>query len=156
MMTIYGDGTQNLKTTFRTVMTDDASLTGYLVGGIHDASIIDDNDAGANWAPRQADGIRIAAFGIARWGNALAYPRAIKLDAENQSVAIYLHDDFDYSTIDLAAARIKALFHDSYFRCSDYSFAYATYAGIFGELKDASLANTPMEFIRFNLLTKRK
>ena len=155
-MITYGDGTDKMQAVLLATLMADVELNSYLTGGIYDATTIDDRDGGMDWAPKTPDKVRIAPFAFVRWKNAIAHQGNIKLRAERQTVEIYLHEDFDFSTIDLAASRIKELLHDTYIRSNDTSSAYITYTGLFGEFKDESLNNTPMKFIRFQILMIRK
>jgi len=129
----------------RAYIATDASISQILTGGVYDLDSIDEQDkGGADWAPRETNGVRIAPHLKMRWGEASPYGENILLAAESESLELYIYQDTGYDIIHAVTRRLKAILHNSYFTGDDVDYSYMTFANLTRqtnaeELGDASL-----------------
>ena len=129
----------------RDFISADSIIASLLTGGVHDFNTIDEQDkGGADWAPRETNGVRIAPHLKMRWGEASPYGENILLAAESESLELYIYQDTGYDINDAVTRRLKAILHNSYFTGDDVDYSYMTFANLTRqtnaeELGDASL-----------------
>lgn len=134
----------------RAYIANDASISQILTGGVHDFDSIEEQDkGGADWAPRQADGVRIAPHLKMRWGEATAYGENILLAAESESLELYIYQDMGYDKIEAVVRRLKTILHDSYFAGSDVDYSYMTFANLTRQTNAEELGDASLRLMSF-------
>ncbi len=142
-----------MKALIKSILSGDSALSSTLTGGVEDVNDWDIGDDGANDAPRDDDGVTLLPHAKIRWRSADAFG-PFQIQAERQSVEIYVYQDNGYSTIDSAVRRIKALLHDKYLHdADDRLLVHLRHAFTSGELVAIEYGYAPMAFIRFSVIT---
>lgn len=141
-----------LRDAFKTILTDDATLTALLTGGIKDASNEPKGGFGLKDLAKELDGVRIQPFALIRWRDSvLLQPDMDVLSPEKESVEIYVYQDKGFATIESAVNRLKVLLHRQLISADDREFAYCHFEFVSGEVPAEEYDNASMKFIRFNL-----
>ncbi len=145
----------SLQTDLIAILTGDATLSALLTGGWFDAESLPRQGMSMSLAPKMADGVSIAPFGVIR-RRGMTDEGIRDLNAERGSVEFYLYADRGYAVIERAITRLKGLLNEKIFVSSDVSLAFLRFTFVSGELMADELAYAPFKFVRFNLIVRRK
>jgi len=138
----------NLNETLVTLLSDDATLSALLTGGIHNAEDFSSNGGGSDEIPRKANGVQVNPFAIVRF-KSIDPKGPYLIGGELQSIEIYVYDNIGYVTIESAISRMKVLLHNKYIDADDRSLVFLIMGHISGEGNAEEHGNIPFKFIRF-------
>jgi len=136
-------------------LTGDSALSAILTGGWWDSETLPREGMTLSHAPKQADGVKIAPFGVIR-RRGMNDEGIRDLNAERGSVEFYIYAHKGYATIEGAVSRLKVVLNEKLLVSSDVSLAFIKFAHLSGELVAEELGGAPFKFVRFNLILRRK
>lgn len=149
----------SLKALFLARLTDDATLSGLLTGGIHDSRVLPRAGISPTNVPDiyNVDGITIKPFAAVTWGNAVADDASVAI--ERRRVDVYIYQNKGYETIDAVLHRLKTMFHDKLDRqlplADDAAGAWVRWLNELGEMTAPELMNSPMNRATFEVSIHR-
>lgn len=144
-----------LREVFRQTLEADTALTTLLTGGIMDASELPADGGGSKSAPRESGKTRIQPYAVVRWRAVRPFSVEV-LEAEKETVEVYIYQQKGYDTIEAAIHRMKALLHRQFLTADNRAIAHTFMTFISGELTAEELHYAPTRFIRFEVTQIRK
>lgn len=144
-----------LRQAFKSALTNDATLTALLTGGILDSSVdLDYTGEGASQAPREADEITLKPHAVIHWGGRSPNGAARKVRGKLETVEVYVYQDTGFDVIESAILRMCSLLEDQYLSVTDRALAHITEQSFTsGELPAEELGNAACKFVRFFVVT---
>lgn len=144
----------SLRATIVATLNGDATLLTSLPGGVFDSGQLPRDGLTVDNAPYDSNGIlKGCAVVRLRAGNPIGYGPH---NAERRFAEVYVYHPYDYTVIDAAIRRIKALLQRVNFGITDNEgLAHLTWAGDLGENYDEGLASK-MDRVRWEINLTRK
>lgn len=144
-----------LREAFKAYLQADTTLVALLPGGIYNKDDFGLDFGGADEAPRQSGGVRIAAYMVLAWKESIPFGPST-VGAEQEEVEAYIYQDSGYGIIDQAIDAFKAHVHHQFVTADNRALASCRVIHVGPETTSKEVGGSPVRFIRTEITQIRK